>query len=358
MQMAAWQRRLRQLQFRSRLAAAVAPALLPHGRRCTPRLAVTGSLSEVTEAKRTISSPSHGRSLQLATFTKEGGQPRVGIVQDGSVWPLKMSSSASPEVDPAELDMLAVIHDWQSIKDSIQVEGKGTPLQHVELLAPIPKPTGTIFCIGKNYLDHVKEVDTWKSAPGISQPAAPEHPIIFTKGVQSIVGPGAAIKYPQDLSTKVDYEAELAVIIGRSGYSISRADALNHVFGYTVVNDVTARDLQKKHQQWFIGKSCDTFCPMGPWIVPASDLDASDLRIQCWVNDEPRQDGRTSNMIFSIAKIIEAISATMTLHPGDIIATGTPSGVGSGFDPPRHLVPGDTVRISIEGIGVLINHVK
>ncbi|GLJ54381.1 hypothetical protein SUGI_1167860 [Cryptomeria japonica] len=245
--------------------------------------------------------------------------------------------------------MSDVISHWHLLYNCIKFEGPGIKLENVKLLAPIPKPHGAIICIGKNYADHVKEVDTWKTAPDITSPSIPKYPIVFTKAPQSVIGPGAAIVYPQAITTQVDYETELAVIIGKSGHCIKREDAISHVFGYTILNDVTARDLQKKHQQWFMGKSCDTFCPMGPWIVPATEINGEDLQIQCWVNGELRQNGRTSDMIFSIPELIETISSGITLQPGDIIATGTPSGVGSGFNPPRHLVPGDSICMKIEG---------
>jgi 2-keto-4-pentenoate hydratase/2-oxohepta-3-ene-1,7-dioic acid hydratase in catechol pathway len=157
------------------------------------------------------------------------------------------------------------------------------------------------------------------------------------------------------VSSQIDYEAELAVVIGTSGRNIRRADALQHVFGYTIVNDVSCRDVQVRHQQWDLGKSFDTFCPMGPWITTADELDARDTRVRCWVNGELRQDGRTKDMIFDIPTLIETCSRGITLHPGDVIATGTPAGVGMGFSPPRWLRAGDTVRIEIDGIGAVDN---
>ncbi|XP_024537846.1 uncharacterized protein LOC9638958 isoform X2 [Selaginella moellendorffii] len=290
--------------------------------------------------------------LKLITFLSQG-DARVGVVRGGRMWPLDdvLSANASKH------DMVTVIRDWDAIRKSLKLESPGLELTDIELQAPIPRPSGAIMCIGKNYRDHVKEMDKWKTAPALSAQDVPKNPIVFTKAPQSVIGPGAAIKYPHGLSSQVDYEAELAVIIGKPGRAIKRENALEHVFGYTILNDVTARDLQKRHQQWFIGKSCDTFCPMGPWIVPATEINGEDLRIQCWINDELRQDGRTSDMIFPIPELIETISAGITLQTGDIIATGTPSGVGSGFDPPKHLLPGDKIRIAIENIGELLNTV-
>ncbi|HEX3141116.1 MAG TPA: fumarylacetoacetate hydrolase family protein, partial [Rhizobacter sp.] len=159
------------------------------------------------------------------------------------------------------------------------------------------------------------------------------------------------------VSTQIDYEAELAIVIGTGGRNIARSDALKHVFGYTIVNDVTARDVQMRHSQWDLGKSFDTFCPMGPWVVTADELDGSDTRVRCWVNGELRQDARTTDLIFDLPALIETCSRGITLYPGDIIATGTPAGVGMGMTPPRWLAPGDVVRIEIDGIGAIENRI-
>ena len=160
---------------------------------------------------------------------------------------------------------------------------------------------------------------------------------------------------PEGVSSQIDYEAELAVVIGRGGKNISREDALSHVFGYTIVNDVTARDVQMRHQQWDMGKSFDDFCPMGPWIVTADEFDGTRSRVRCWVNEELRQDGYTENLIFDIPTLIQTVSRGITLYPGDVIATGTPAGVGMGMTPPRYLESGDTVRIEIDGLGFIEN---
>jgi 2-keto-4-pentenoate hydratase/2-oxohepta-3-ene-1,7-dioic acid hydratase in catechol pathway len=185
----------------------------------------------------------------------------------------------------------------------------------------------------------------------------PKAPIVFTKVPECVIATGETVRYPHGVSAQVDYEAELAVVIGREGRGISREEALTHVFGYTIVNDVTARDLQSKHAQWLLGKSQDTFCPMGPWIVTADEIDAANLSIRCWINDELRQDSNTSLLIFDIPTLISTISAGITLYPGDVIATGTPAGVGIGFDPPRFLKPGDRMAMEIEGIGRLENSI-
>jgi 2-keto-4-pentenoate hydratase/2-oxohepta-3-ene-1,7-dioic acid hydratase in catechol pathway len=231
-------------------------------------------------------------------------------------------------------------------------------MSDVELLAPVPRPARNIFCVGKNYHEHAKEF----AASGFDSSAAkgtvPEAPIVFSKLPETVVKTGAPIRIDGSVSTAIDYEAELAVIIGKTGRNISKEDALSHVWGYTVVNDVTARDLQGHHSQWLIGKSQDTFCPMGPWAVTADEIDLADTTVKCWVNDELRQDSNTGLLIFDIPTIIAAISNGITLNPGDVIATGTPAGVGIGFNPPKYLQPGDKVRVEIGGIGTLENPVE
>ncbi|MGH6610658.1 MAG: fumarylacetoacetate hydrolase family protein, partial [Burkholderiaceae bacterium] len=173
-----------------------------------------------------------------------------------------------------------------------------------------------------------------------------------------VVGSGDPIRLPgQRISEQIDYEAELAVIIGRKGANIAASRAMDQVWGYTIVNDVTSRDVQQRHVQWDMGKSFDTFCPMGPWMVDASELDGRDTRLRLWVNDELRQDARTTDLIFDIPTLIETISRGITLYPGDVIATGTPAGVGMGMQPPTWLKAGDKVKIEIDGIGVLENPV-
>jgi len=226
----------------------------------------------------------------------------------------------------------------------------------VALLPPIQRPPRNLFCVGKNYREHAREfADSGFDTASTS--AVPPHPVVFSKLPGAVIGDRDSIFYPEGLSEALDYEAELAVVIGRAGRSIPRAEALSYVFGYTIVNDVTARDWQHRHGQWFLGKSFDTFCPMGPALVTADELDPSALDIRCWVNGELRQEANTRDMIFDIPTLIETISAGITLQPGDIIATGTPAGVGVGFKPPRFLQRGDEVEIEIEGVGRLVNDV-
>jgi len=231
-------------------------------------------------------------------------------------------------------------------------------LSDIALRAPIPRPRRNVFCVGKNYHEHAHEFASSGFDSSAAKGAVPEVPIVFSKVPESVVGPGAAIVMDASVSTAVDYEAELAVIIGKAGRNIAKRDALKHVWGYTIINDVTARDLQGRHSQWLIGKSQDTFCPMGPWAVTADEVDLSDTAVRCRVNGELRQDSNTGLLIFDVPTIIAAISNGITLMPGDVIATGTPAGVGIGFKPPKYLHPGDRVQVEIGGIGILENPVE
>ena len=231
-------------------------------------------------------------------------------------------------------------------------------LGNVQLLAPVPIPHRNVFCVGKNYHDHAKEFSRSGFDSSAAKGEVPDAPIVFSKVPQSVIGPGNPIRIDEKVSTAVDYEVELGVIIGKSGRNIRSEDALDHVWGYTIINDVTARDLQGIHSQWLIGKSQDTFCPMGPWAVLRDELDLSNTGVRCFVNGECRQDSNTGLLIFDVPTIIAAISNGIELMPGDIIATGTPAGVGIGFKPPKYLVPGDKLRLEIDGIGTLENPVE
>lgn len=229
------------------------------------------------------------------------------------------------------------------------------PLAQIEIEAPMPRPRRNIFCVGKNYYEHAHEFAKSGFDTSAAQGAVPKHPIIFSKVPETVIAHGTEVTIDTKISTSIDYEAELAVIIGRKGRGIAKADALDHVWGYTIVNDVTARDLQSRYAQWLIGKSQDTFCPMGPWAVTRDEIDLARTGIRSFVNGELRQNSDTSLLIFDIPTIISTLSQGLTLHPGDIIATGTPAGVGIGFDPPKYLKGGDVVRVEIDGIGTLEN---
>jgi len=230
----------------------------------------------------------------------------------------------------------------------------GYALNSIKLLAPIPNPKRNVFCLGKNYVDHVNEIKMTK----ISDTNIPELPIYFTKVASPAMGDGDNIKFSYEVTSQVDYEVELAIVIGKKGINIKPEDAEKYIFGYTIVNDVSARDLQGKHSQWFKGKSLDTFCPMGPYLVHKNEIEFPvELGIQCRINGELRQNSNTKKLIFDIPYIISDLSKGLTLKPGDIICTGTPSGVGMGFTPPKVLKNGDVVECYIEKIGKLVNKV-
>ena len=290
--------------------------------------------------------------MKLATY-RDRNSRRVGVVANGSVRPLERLGTERPLTT-----MLDVIHAFDQVRGHPEtaVRGSPIPLSEVEILAPLPLPARNIMCVGKNYREHAEEFDR-SGFNATATGTVPEAPVVFTKPPQTVSGHGAEIRLPRKLTQALDYEAELAVVIGRGGRGISREEAHQHIFGYTIVNDITARDLQARHSQWFLGKALDSSCPMGPWIVTADEIDAAALRVRCWVNDELRQDANSSDLVFDTSTLVETISAGTTLLPGDVIATGTPAGVGAGFSPPRLLADGDIVRIEISGIGTLTNTV-
>jgi len=277
---------------------------------------------------------------------------RVGLVstEQGKIAEYDVSS------DLTEAGVLTLLN-LQLAKQALPAIIATHDLSAIQLLAPIPRPRRNIFCVGKNYFEHAKEFGTSGFDSSTSKPGdeIPKDPIIFTKPPESVIGPGANIVIPQQVSNAVDYEVELTVIIGKGGKGITQVNAMQHVWAYTAINDVTARDWQQRHKQWFLGKSFDTFCPMGPWVVTADELDVNDISVKCWVNQELRQSSNSKDLIFNIPKLIETISAGITLYPGDIIATGTPAGVGLGFKPPKYLAAGDIVKLEIGGVGVLEN---
>lgn len=312
-----------------------------------------------------IVEPGAPPAVALVSFSRSRGRTdgttELGLVENGQwIWPV------SGEKYPGGMTQL--IAEWfdaggpegLSPDEALERERRGDPipLEQVTLKAPIPAPP-SIVCVGKNYLEHVGEVDT--NMPGISKAEAPTVPLIFTKAPTSVVGHGGAIEFPAGVTEEVDYEGELGVVIGRRGKAISKDEAYDYVFGYTIVNDVTARDVQKRHQQWYLGKSFDTFCPMGPWIVPKRALgeggDPQRLNIGTAVNGVRRQGSNTEKMIFDIPTLIETVSRCMTLQPGDVIATGTPAGVGAGMNPKGFLKPGDVCEVTVAGVGRLSNKV-
>lgn len=295
--------------------------------------------------------------MHLVTFSSQNG-PQLGVLDGGRVLDL----SGDPHL--AGEDVISLIQRGQAGRDRVSAMAAAAaatewlPVETVTLLAPIPVPPRNIICVGKNYYAHAKEFHQSGFDASPAKVEIPDHPVIFTKATTSVVGTGDPIEASADPLDSVDYEGELAVVIGTCGRAIPAASAFDHVFGYTLINDVTSRELQKRHKQWFIGKSIDTFCPMGPCIATADEIeDVEKLRIVTRVNGEVRQDALVKDLIFSIPVLIETLSSVITLKPGDIIATGTPAGVGIGFDPPKFLKPGDHVSITIDGIGTLENPV-
>jgi 2-keto-4-pentenoate hydratase/2-oxohepta-3-ene-1,7-dioic acid hydratase in catechol pathway len=230
------------------------------------------------------------------------------------------------------------------------------PLAGLKLAAPVGPLTKNVICVGKNYYDHAQEFAQSGFDQSGDKQEIPDEPVIFTKSTSSLADPGQPVPASSDPTDSVDYEGELGVVIGRRCRHVTRADALAQVFGYTIVNDVTARTVQQRHKQWFLGKSLDGFCPVGPVLVTADEFGVPDAQeLATHVNGERRQFARLSGMIFDVPRFIETVTAYVTLEPGDLLATGTPAGVGIGFSPPRYLKPGDEVRVSISGIGELVN---
>jgi 2-keto-4-pentenoate hydratase/2-oxohepta-3-ene-1,7-dioic acid hydratase in catechol pathway len=272
-----------------------------------------------------------------------------GVIQDDSFCPFSISGAS--------------VRDLRHV---IRLLGEGTPpeygepvaLSRARLAAPVGPLAKNVICVGKNYHDHAQEF----ARSGVDQSGdkqeIPADPVIFTKSTSSLADPFQKISASSDPTHTVDYEGELGVIIGKRCKKIRRTEALDCVFGYTIVNDVTARAVQQRHKQWFLGKSLDSFCPVGPWLVTRDEFGVPDTQeLATFVNGERRQFAKLRDMIFDVPTFIETVTAYVTLEPGDLLATGTPSGVGIGFNPPRYLKPGDEVRVSISRIGELTNPV-
>ncbi|MCD6022164.1 MAG: hydrolase [Actinomycetia bacterium] len=291
--------------------------------------------------------------MRLVTFSADSASPRTGALVAGGVVDLADAGL------PADMTELIRLGDPALASAAEAIERAAPVADHdVRIHAPIPRPRKNVMCVGRNYADHAAEFSR-SGFDASERSAVPEHPVIFTKAASSVIGPDEPILVANDPTGTTDYEGELGVVIGRSGRRIQESDADAHVFGYTIVNDVTARDLQHRHVQWFLGKSPDTFCPMGPAIVTADELpDVGASWLRTHVNGELRQEAPISSLIFDIPSLIRTISETMLLEPGDVIATGTPAGAGIGLEPPRFLVPGDRVEVSVDGIGTLGNPVR
>jgi 2-keto-4-pentenoate hydratase/2-oxohepta-3-ene-1,7-dioic acid hydratase in catechol pathway len=291
--------------------------------------------------------------MKLLTFDAEGGARPGLLIGTDRVLDIV---AAAPDLTG---DMLALIAAGAPALDRLRALAADPPaaalcpLAGLRLLAPIPRPARNVFCVGRNYLEHVAEGDRVAQA----ETKLPEWPQFFTKPPQAVIGPGAAIPSHAALTRRLDYEVELAIVIGTRGVDIPEDRALEHVLGATIANDITARDVQRRHGQWFKGKGLDRSCPLGPWIVTRDELDPTDTALSMHVNGDLRQSSRTGRMIFSIPRIVALLSQGMALEPGDIILTGTPEGVGFAMDPPRYLQPGDRLEARIEGIGALENPV-
>jgi 2-keto-4-pentenoate hydratase/2-oxohepta-3-ene-1,7-dioic acid hydratase in catechol pathway len=297
--------------------------------------------------------------MRYATFSlPSDAAPRLGIVRGDRVVDFAaLAGGRWPGAVPSTL--LALIEQgpdaWQRARDAGAGDGPSHAASEVRWHAPIPRPLKNVFCVGRNYAAHVRE-----GAAAMKHDARlPEVPVFFTKAPTTINGPFDEVPRHRGVMEQMDWEVELGVIIGRPGRNIARAEALSHVFGYTVINDITARDLQQRHTQWFKGKSLDGSCPMGPMVVTADEFgDPQATRVSLRVNGVTKQDASTADMIFPVDVIIEWLSKGLTLEPGDIIATGTPEGVGMGRTPQEWLQDGDVVETEVENIGVMKNRVK
>jgi 2-keto-4-pentenoate hydratase/2-oxohepta-3-ene-1,7-dioic acid hydratase in catechol pathway len=276
--------------------------------------------------------------MQFARYAARG-EPQWGIRRDDDIIPL---AGLKEEVTYQQFTSHGFLN---LVEDRVEASDQTIPVSEVELLAPVARP-GKIICVGLNYHDHAEEQDE----------EVPERPLLFGKADTAVTNPGDPIIHPKDIE-QVDYEVELGVVVGRTAKDVPAEDALDYVAGYTVINDVSARDAQFADEQFYRGKSYDTFAPMGPVLVPEAQLDPNELDVACRVNGETKQESNTEEFIFDVEELLEYISAVTTLHPGDVISTGTPGGVGIFRNPPELLEPGDTVNVEIEGIGTLTNPV-
>ena len=302
--------------------------------------------------------------MRYLTFSfKDDHTPRLGVVDGGEIVDLQSLSAPTGfgQLPGSLTDLIRMgpAH-WKRVGDMLTTElprhdGLRHRFDEIRWHPPIPRPQKNIFCLGLNYASHAMESAQARGR----EPKIPKDPVFFTKAPTAINGPFDDVPVNRTVTNQVDWEAELGVIIGVGGTNISRGDALSHVFGYTVINDVTARDLQAAHMQWFKGKSLDGFCPIGPCVVTADEFgDPQTKHISCKVNGVAKQDANTRDMIFPVDVIIEVLSRGLTLEPADIISSGTPEGVGLGRTPPEYLNDGDLVETEVEGIGVLRNRVR
>jgi 2-keto-4-pentenoate hydratase/2-oxohepta-3-ene-1,7-dioic acid hydratase in catechol pathway len=285
--------------------------------------------------------------MRLVTY-RHDGRTAIGAIIGDTVVPL------GPDLPATMVDLVALGGEGLLRAAEAVEREEALALDDVRLLAPI-RPRNNVMCIGKNYVDHAAEF-AGSGFDASQKQAVPDHPIVFTKALSSIVGPGDPVDVSADATGTSDYEGELAVVIGLGGHRIAAADAMDHVYGYTIVNDMTVRELQKRHVQFFLGKSAATYCPMGPAIVTRDEVpDVRALWVRTRVNGEERQAAPVADLIFDVPTLIETISASVALEPGDVIATGTPAGVGIGSTPPRYVQPGDVIEVAVDGVGVLVN---
>jgi len=301
--------------------------------------------------------------MYLLTYVYQNSE-HIGfmIKEDNSVVPASVVFSKTNLLIPKDMvDLIDIISNLNAdeinkLNSSINsCTNESINLQEIKILAPIPYPKRNILCLGKNYLDHIKEVDSLKNVSS----DIPSSPIYFSKIAYPAIGQNEFIDSHSEVVKELDYEAELAVIIGKKCKNVSKENVEDYIFGYTICNDISARDIQTKHVQWHKGKSFDTFCPVGPYIVHKSNISfPPNLEIKSYVNNELRQNSNVNQLIFDIPTIISDLSSGITLFPGDIILTGTPAGVGAGFKPPRYLKPGDKIECYIENIGTLANVIK
>jgi 2-keto-4-pentenoate hydratase/2-oxohepta-3-ene-1,7-dioic acid hydratase in catechol pathway len=293
--------------------------------------------------------------MKLATFSPlPSGNPRPGLVIDGRKI---VDIPALLGADDDTTTMLGIIRAGAPMLERLRALAakppvEATSLADVKLHAPIPRPAKNVFCVGWNYLEHFEE-----GAKKLQENRElPKWPVFFSKAPTTVTGPYDAVPFHAKVSTSMDWEVELGMILGTPGIDITEADAMRHVFGYTVINDVSWRDLQRRHGgQWMKGKSLDGSCPMGPWIVTADEVDPNNLRVTCRVNGVVKQDSNTKHLYFKLPRLIADLSAGQTLEAGDIISTGTPEGVGFARTPPEFLKPGDLLETEIENLGVMRN---
>lgn len=291
--------------------------------------------------------------MRLVTYT-DGMDQKIGAIVADEV--IDLAAASGGTLPSTMLELIsggdAALHRAREV---VSAATRSIPLGSVQLLAPIPQPPRNVMCVGWNYLEHFEEGQGRRGQVD----EMPEYPTFFTKLPTTVIGPQQEVQLDPRISTKLDYEVELALIIGRSGRDIPPERAMEYVFGYTIANDVSVRDVQRRHgQQWFRGKSMDTHCPMGPWIVTADEVpNPHALRLSCKVNGETKQNSSTQYMVFQIPRLIQELSLGTTLVPGDVVLTGTPPGVGFARTPPEYLQAGDVMELSIESIGTLTNPV-